>query len=285
MSRGLLSLGLTLLLFGSASAADPAALTLAATTTTRDSGLLKHLLPRFEEKTGIEVRVVAVGTGRALELGRRGDVDVLLVHDRESEDRFVAAGHASLRKDVMFNEFVLLGPEDDPAGTKTSRDLRGAFRQIAERRAGFLSRGDDSGTHKAEMRVWAAAGVAVDPRQSWYRQTGNGMGATLNTASQLDHYLLCDLGTWLSFANRGRLNILRQGDPLLHNPYGVLMVSPMRHPHVREAEARSFVDWLTSAEGQNAIGTFRLAGRRAFFPWAWKTRPELLPSSEGNESG
>jgi len=244
-------------------------ITLASTTSTRDSGLLDFLLPRFTARTGIAVRVVAVGTGHALALGRRGDVDALLVHDRDSEDAFVASGHGLFRRDVMFNDFVILGPAADPAGLRGAKSAAAALRRVAARRALFLSRGDDSGTHKAELRLWASAGIAPRAHSGhWYRETGSGMGAALNTAAQLNAYLLSDRSTWLAFKNPGGLQILVQGDPLLHNPYGVLVVNPARHPHVQAGAARQFANWLTGAEGQAAIGAFRRQGQPLFFPAA-----------------
>lgn len=249
--------------------AAPRRITLASTTSTRDSGLLDFLLPRFTARTGIAVRVVAVGTGHALALGRRGDVDALLVHDRDSEDAFVASGHGLFRRDVMFNDFVILGPAEDPAGLRSAKSAAAALRRVAARRALFLSRGDDSGTHKAELRLWASAGIAPRAHSGhWYRETGSGMGAALNTAAQLHAYLLSDRSTWLAFQNPGGLQILVQGDPLLHNPYGVLVVNPRRHPHVQAGAARQFADWLTGAEGQAAIGAFRRRGQPLFFPVA-----------------
>ena len=250
-------------------AADAPFLTLASTTSTRDSGLLEHLLPQFTERSGIDVRVVAVGTGRALELGRRGDVDLLLVHARAAEDAFMAAGHGSLRRDVMYNDFVLVGPKDDPAGIAAATTVGDALSRIAAGEHVFLSRGDDSGTHKAERRLWEAADLA--PRTapgSWYRETGNGMGATLNTATQLGSYVLSDRGTWLSFRNRGELALLFEGDAALFNPYGVMIVNPEKHPHVKVEAARQLVDWLVSPEGQRAIADFRLGGEALFHPSA-----------------
>lgn len=240
---------------------------LASTTSTRDSGLLAHILPRFEARTGIAVRVIAVGTGRALGLGEKGDVDALLVHDTVSEERFMAEGHGSLRREVMYNDFVIVGPVDDPAGIATTTDAAEALATIAARKALFVSRGDDSGTHKAELRLWKAADH--DPSGasgSWYRETGSGMGATLNTASELGAYALSDRGTWLSFRNRRELRILVQGDPPLRNVYGVLVVNPQRHPHTKARLARKLVDWLSSEEGRRAIADFRLEDQPLFFP-------------------
>ena len=257
-----------LLLSSTGALAAPPFLTLASTTSTRDSGLLAYLLPLFEAHSGIQVHVVAVGTGRALELGRRGDADVLLVHDRASEDRFMAEGYGSLRRDVMYNDFVLVGPAADPAGIRGLTQATPALRRIAAHHAIFLSRGDDSRTHKAELRLWRAAGI--DPRGdsgSWYRETGNGMGATLNTAAEMGGYLLSDRATWLAFRNRRDLEILVQGDPPLRNPYGILVVNAARHPSVKAKLARQLVEWITSPEGRRAIQAFRVGGQQLFFTW------------------
>ena len=262
---------LTLCLLWSAAggSADRPFLTLASTTSTRDSGLIRYLVPRFRSLSGADVRVVAVGTGRALELGRRGDVDVVLVHARQAEDRFMADGHGLLRRDVMYNDFVIVGPRSDPAGVAGTGAALAAFARIAEHEATFLSRGDDSGTHQAERRLWAMSGVEPSASSDrWYRETGNGMGATLNTASQLGSYSLSDRGTWIAFRNRGDLRILFEGDPPLHNPYGVMIVNPERHPHVKVDLARRFVEWLVSDEGQRAIADFRLEGQQLFYPSA-----------------
>jgi tungstate transport system substrate-binding protein len=240
--------------------------TLASTTSTRDSGLFDHLLPRFEADTGIAVHVVAVGTGQALELGRRGDADVLLVHDRKSEDAFVAEGYGLPRRDVMYNDFLLAGPSADPAGVRGVTRASEALAKIAAAKAPFVSRGDDSGTHKAELRLWQAAGV--DPRPasgSWYRETGTGMGATLTVAGELDAYVLADRGTWASFARKAELAVLLEGDPALRNPYGVIVVNPERNPHIKVALATRFADWLTSDAGRSAIQSFRIDGEPVFF--------------------
>ena len=242
-------------------------ITLASTTSTANSGLFDHILPLFTAATGIAVRVVAVGTGAALRLGERGDVDVVLVHARAAEDAFVAAGHGTMRRDVMVNDFVIVGPAADPAGVRGMSDAPAALRRIAGARAAFISRGDDSGTHKAELRLWAAAGGAPDSSvESWYREAGAGMGATLNTARAMGAYALADRGTWLSFANRGNLEVLVEGDARLFNPYGVILVNPARHPHVKAADARAFIAWLTGAAGQAAIASFSLAGEQLFTP-------------------
>ena len=241
-------------------------ITLATTTSTRDSGLFEHLLPRFEAKAGVAVRVVAVGTGQALELGRRGDADALLVHDRASEEAFVAEGFGLARHDVMYNDFLLAGPAADPAGVRGSRDAAAALGKVAASQAPFASRGDDSGTHKAERRLWQAAGV--DPRPAsgrWYRETGSGMGATLGVAAELGAYVLADRATWASYRSRGALEALVEGDPRLRNPYGAIVVDPKRHPHAKAELAAKFVDWLRSEDGRRAITSFRAGGVQVFF--------------------
>jgi tungstate transport system substrate-binding protein len=242
-------------------------ITLASTTSTRDSGFFDSVLPRFEANTGIAVRVVAVGTGRALRLGEKGDVDAVLVHDRASELEFVAEGYGIDRREVMYNDFVVLGPGADPAGVRGMADAAAALARIAESRAIFASRGDDSGTHKAELRLWETAGVdARSDSGAWYRETGTGMGATLNTASELGAYLLADRGTWLSFKNPGDLQVLVEGDPRLRNVYGVILVDPERHPHVKHEDARALATWLVSDEGRTAIADFRIGGVQLFHP-------------------
>jgi tungstate transport system substrate-binding protein len=242
-------------------------ITLASTTSTRDSGFFDSVLPLFEAKTGIEVRVVAVGTGRALRLAEKGDVDAVLVHDRASELQFVAEGYGIGRREVMYNDFLVVGPGADPAKLRGMTDAATALARIAESGALFASRGDDSGTHKAELRLWEAAGVdARAASGSWYRETGAGMGATLNTASELGAYLLADRGTWVSFKNRGDLQVLVEGDPRLRNVYGAILVDPERHPHVKSEDARAFVDWLVSEQGQAAIADFRIGREQLFHP-------------------
>lgn len=245
------------------------ALTLGCTTSIRDSGLLDVLLPRFEAASGIRVRAVAVGTGQALRLGERGDVDALLVHDTESEERFVREGHGVLRREVMTNDFVLVGPRADPAGLRGVASAAEALRRLPASDALFLSRGDDSGTHKAEARLFRAAGLdparALGPR---YRETGSGMGALLHVAVEQDAHALSDRATWLFFENRGHLEILLEGDPALRNVYGVLVVNPARHPHVDAAAAHAFADWLVSPEGREVIAAFRVRGIPVFSPTA-----------------
>ncbi len=257
-----------LTLLGAAEAAsDKPFIVLASTTSTDNSGLFAYLLPMFTAESGIQVRVVARGTGQAIRMAESGDADVLLVHHRTSEERFVAQGHGVARHDVMYNDFVILGPSDDPAAIAGRADATAALTRIAETGSTFLSRGDDSGTHKKELELWRAAGI--DPSQAsgqWYRETGAGMGATLNTASALDAYLLSDRATWLAFRNKGRLSVLAEGDPSLRNPYGVILVNPARHPHVKADYGQAFIDWLVGESGQGAIGAFRIDGQQAFFP-------------------
>jgi tungstate transport system substrate-binding protein len=241
----------------------------ASTTSTEQSGLFGHLLPAFTQKTGIGVRVVALGTGQALDTARRGDADVVFVHDRPAEDKFVAEGWGIDRRNVMYNDFVIIGPKSDPAKVAGSKDVAVALKSIAAAQAPFVSRGDKSGTHAAELRYWKDAGV--DPtahKATWYRETGSGMGPSLNTASSMNAYLLADRGTWLNFKNRGDLAIVVEGDQKLFNPYGVMLVNPLRHPHVRKADGVAFIDWLTSPEGQAVIAGYRIGGEQLFFPSA-----------------
>ncbi|MDF1586674.1 substrate-binding domain-containing protein [Marinimicrococcus flavescens] len=254
-----------------ASLALPAAaagkfITVASTTSTENSGLFKALLPAFEQKTEIEVRVVAVGTGQAIKLAQNGDADVLLVHHKPSEEAFVAEGYGVERREVMYNDYVLVGPGDDPAGIAGMTDAAAAMARLAAAGEPFASRGDDSGTHKREQALWKEAGVDLEQAGDWYRETGSGMGATLNTASGMNAYALTDRGTWLSFKNRGELEILVEGDAQLFNQYGVILVSPERFPHVRKDEGQAFIDWLLGEDGQRAIAAYRLEGEQAFFP-------------------
>jgi len=245
-------------------------ITVASTTSTEQSGLFKHLLPEFEKKTGIQVRVVALGTGQALDLGKRGDADVAFVHDKEAEEKAVAERFFVERREVMYNDFVVVGPKSDPAKAK-GRDTVAALKKIAQANAPFASRGDRSGTHAAELRLWKDAGI--DPQQgkgSWYRETGSGMGPTLNTASGMNAYALTDRGTWLSFKNRGDLAILVEGDNRLFNQYGVMLVNPDKHPNVKKAEGMAFINWVTSPEGQKTIADYKIGGEQLFFPNAKK---------------
>lgn len=253
-------------LAGAAQVATAAeSIVLASTTSTEQSGLFGHILPIFEKTTGISVKVVALGTGQALDVGRRGDADALLVHDRAAEDKFVAEGYGSYRRDVMYNDFVVVGPAVDPAAVKASSDTADAFRRIAGKGATFISRADKSGTHAAELRFWKA--VAIEPvGQAWYKEAGTGMGPTLNMAAGVDAYTLSDRGTWANFKNRQSLAILYAGDPKLFNPYGAILVNPERHPHVKKAAAERFIDWLTSDAGRDAIASYRIGGEQLFFP-------------------
>jgi tungstate transport system substrate-binding protein len=242
-------------------------ITVASTTSTEQSGLFKHLLPKFERKTGIQVRVVALGTGQALDLARRGDADVVLVHAKPLEEKFVAEGFGVRRFDVMYNDFVLVGPKSDPAKVGGAKDIVAALRKIKAAEVPFASRGDRSGTHFAELQLWKAAGIDIDKDKGpWYRETGSGMGQTLNTASGMNAYALADRGTWLSFKNRGDLAILVEGDKRLFNQYGVMLVNPARHPHVKKELGQAFIDWLISPEGQKAIADYKINGDQLFFP-------------------
>ncbi len=248
------------------SGAQERSIVMASTTSTEQSGLFAHLLPTFRKATGIEVRVVAVGTGQALDMGRRGDADVLFVHDRPAEDKLVAEGFGLKRSDVMYNDFVLVGPVADPAGVR-GRDIVAALTKLAASKTAFVSRGDKSGTHSAELRYWKAAGIdAPAGRVAGYRACGCGMGPALNIASSLDAYALTDRGTWLSFRNRGGLAILVEGDRRLFNQYGVIVVDPARHPHVKVQLAQAFADWVLSAEGQATIASYTVGGEQLFFP-------------------
>jgi tungstate transport system substrate-binding protein len=245
----------------------------ASTTSTEQSGLFVFLLPVFSATTGIQVKVVAVGTGRALDIGRRGDADVVFVHDRPAEDKFMAEGFGVRRFDVMYNDFVVVGPSADPAHTAHGKDVVEAFRRIAAAKAMFVSRGDRSGTHQAELRYWREAGTAPNATQDgWYREIGQGMGPALNIAASTDAYVLADRGTWLSFGNRGTLVILVEGDRRLFNQYGVMLVNPAKHPNVKVAEGQAFVDWLISAEGQSTIAQYKIGGQQLFFPNAEATK-------------
>lgn len=242
--------------------ADP--IVLASTTSTEQSGLFGHLLPLFRQATGIEVKVVALGTGQALDVARRGDADVVLVHDRAAEERFMAEGFAERRHDVMYNDFVLVGPRADPARAR-GRDVAQALQRVAVAGVPFLSRGDRSGTHAAELRFWALAGLETG-QAAGYKACGCGMGPALNIAAASGAYLLADRGTWLNFRNRADLEVLVEGDPRLFNPYGVMRVNPAKHPHVHAREAQQFVDWLTGPPGQAVIASYQIGGQPVFFP-------------------
>jgi len=238
-----------------------------STTSTTDSGLFNHILPLFKAKTGIDVRVVSQGTGQALDTGRRGDADVVFVHAKAQEEKFVADGFGVKRQPVMYNDFVLIGPRSDPAGVKGSADIVAALKAIQTKKAPFISRGDKSGTHAAELALWKIAGVEIDAaRGPWYREIGQGMGAALNTASALNGYVLADRATWLNFKNRGELAIMVEGDKRLFNQYGAILVNPAKHPHVKVKDGQAFIDWLISPDGQNAIGDYKMNGEVLFFP-------------------
>ena len=255
------------LLFAFPATAAEKFITLVGTTSTDNSGLYGKLLPLFTARTGIQVRVVSVGTGRAINIAMNGDADVLLVHHRPSEDKFVADGFGVKRFDVMYNDFILVGPEDDPAGINGFQSVVEGLALIATTKNTFVSRGDDSGTHKKELSLWRMAGIdAAKASGTWYREAGAGMGATLNTAAAMPGYTLSDRGTWLKFENRGGLRLMVKNDPLLFNYYGIILINPARHPHVKARMGQAFIDWITGAEGQAAINTYKIKGRQAFFP-------------------
>ncbi len=254
-------------LLGSVAVTERPFIIVQSTTSTQNSGLLDAILPAFEAETGIDVRVVAVGTGQALKNAANGDGDVVLVHARAAEEKFVAAGFGIDRRDVMYNDFVLLGPGADPAGITGLRDAPAALRRIAAAKAPFVSRGDDSGTHRKELALWEEAGVdARAASGTWYRETGSGMGATLNTAVSMGAYVMSDRATWVSFRNRGDFAVLVEGDPRLFNQYGVMLVNPARHSRVKVTQARAFIEWLTGPEGQAAIARYRINGEPLFHP-------------------
>src|SRR5690349_11856662 len=264
-TTGLLLLGFALL--GAPASAQDRSITVASTTSTEQSGLFGYLLPRFTEASGIKVKVVAVGTGQALDIGRRGDADVVFVHDRPAEDKFMSEGQGVKRFDVMYNDFVIVGPKADPAHIAGDKDVVDALRKIAAAKAPFISRGDRSGTNAAELRLWKIAGI--DPatgKGDWYRDIGQGMGPALNMASSSNAYLLSDRGTWLSFKNKGDLVILTEGDKRLFNQYGVMLVNPAKHPNVKAADGQAFIDWLVSPKGQQAIAGYKVGGDQLFFP-------------------
>ncbi len=268
----LLGLVVGLLLGGTASVAQEKAIVVASTTSTQDSGLLGYILPLFKAKTGIDVKVVAQGTGQALDTARRGDADVVFVHAKAQEEKFVAEGYGVKRYDVMYNDFVVIGPKADPARIKGGKDVVAAFKAIAAKGSPFVSRGDKSGTHAAELRLWKAA--TLDPagtKPGWYREIGQGMGAALNTAGAMGAYVLSDRGTWISFKNKGDLEVAVEGDRRLFNQYGIILVNPVRHAHVRQDLGQQLIDWVISTEGQNAIRAYKIEGQQLFFPNAAPT--------------
>ena len=263
--------------------AEQKSIIVASTTSTQDSGLFGHILPLFKAKTGIDVKVVAQGTGQALDTGRRGDADVVFVHAKAQEEKFVLDGFGANRFDVMYNDFVLIGPKSDPARIKGGKDIVAALRAIHIAKAPFVSRGDKSGTHAAELTLWQAAGLAMDlaspsvaqsrpaVKPTWYREIGQGMGAALNTAAAMGAYVLADRGTWISFRNKVALEIVIEGDKALFNQYGIILVSPVKHRHVKQEFGQAFIDWMLSAEGQSAIRVYRIDGQQLFFPNAAPT--------------
>lgn len=258
-----------IVLFSSSAFAQEKSIVVSSTTSTEQSGLFGFMLPIFKMKTGIDVKVVAVGTGQALDIGRRGDADVVFVHDKPAEEKFVSEGYATKRIEVMYNDFVLNGPKSDPAKIGGGKDIKTAFQKIAAAQVPFVSRGDKSGTHAAELRYWKDAAITVGP-SAWYKETGSGMGPALNTASAMNGYILADRGTWLSFKNRGDLTILVQGDPKLFNQYGVMLVNPAKFSHVKKADGQAFIDWITSKNGQDVIASYQIGGEQLFFPNANK---------------
>jgi tungstate transport system substrate-binding protein len=256
-----------LLLLASPALAQNKSIVVASTTSTQDSGLFGHILPLFKAATGIEVRVVAQGTGQALDTGRRGDADVLFVHAKAQEEKFVADGFGVRRYPVMYNDFVLIGPRSDPAGIKGMTDVAAALQAIKAKASQFISRGDRSGTHIAELDLWKAAGIDIaKDKGPWYKEIGQGMGAALNTASASNAYVLADRGTWIAFKNRGELDIAVAGDKRLFNQYGAMLVNPAKHPHVKKDLGQAFIDWLVSAPGQRAISDYKIEGQQLFFP-------------------
>jgi tungstate transport system substrate-binding protein len=253
-------------------AAQEKSIVVSSTTSTQDSGLFGHILPLFKSKTGIDVKVVSQGTGQALDTGRRGDADVVFVHAKAQEEKFVAEGAGVKRFPVMYNDFVLIGPKSDPAGIKGSKDIVAALKTIKDKGAPFISRGDKSGTHSAELALWKVAGIDIEADKSskdlgpWYKSIGQGMGAALNTASAGNSYVLADRGTWLSFKNRGDLVIAVEGDKRMFNQYGVILVNPAKHPTVKKDLGQQFIDWLISPEGQKAIADHKINGEQLFYP-------------------
>ena len=250
--------------------AQEKSIVVSSTTSTEQSGLFEFILPIFRMKTGIEVKVVAVGTGQALDIGRRGDADVVFVHDKPAEEKFVSEGFATKRNEIMYNDFILIGPKSDPARIVGGKDIQVAFQKIADAGATFISRGDKSGTNAAELRYWKGAGIEVNQTKSWYTETGSGMGPALNTASAMNGYILSDRATWLTFKNRGDLIILVQGDPKLFNQYGVMLVNPAKFPSVKRVDGQAFIDWLVSKNGQDVIANYQVGGEQLFFPNAKK---------------
>jgi tungstate transport system substrate-binding protein len=267
LSRRFLFAAAVSVAFGTAALAQDRSIVVASTTSTEDSGLFGYLLPIFKAKTGIEVKVVAQGTGQALDTARRGDADVVFVHAKSAEEKFLAEGFGVKRYPVMYNDFVLIGPQSDPAGIKGSKDIVAALKTLKSKGVAFISRGDRSGTHIAELALWKSAGIDIAAEKGpWYKEIGQGMGAALNTASAANAYVLSDRGTWLSFKNKGELVIAVEGDKRLFNQYGVMLVSPQKHPTVKKELGQRFIDWLVSPEGQRAIAGYKINGEQLFYP-------------------
>jgi tungstate transport system substrate-binding protein len=265
--RLVLALFAVALIFAGSASAEDRFITVASTTSTQDSGLFDYLLPIFTKKTGIAVHIIAVGTGQALKIGQQGDCDMLFVHDRAGEEKFVAGGYGVKREPLMYNDFVIVGPKSDPAQIRDDKDAIDAFRKIAGAKAPFASRGDDSGTNRMELRLWKEAGIDVKAASgTWYKNLGQGMGPTLNTSAAMNAYTLSDRATWSKFANKQDLELLASGDKRLFNQYGVILVNPVKFPHVKVADAQAFIDWLISPEGQDVIANYRINGDPAFFP-------------------
>jgi tungstate transport system substrate-binding protein len=260
--------------FGSTAFAQEKSIVVASTTSTQDSGLFGYLLPIFKRKTGIDVRVVAQGTGQALDTARRGDADVVFVHAKEAEGRFLAEGFGVQRFPVMYNDFILIGPQSDPAGIKGRKDIVAALKTIKDKQAPFVSRGDRSGTNQAELALWKVAGVDIaKDKGPWYREVGQGMGATLSTSGEMGAYTISDRGTWISFKNKGELLIMVEGDKRLFNQYGVMLVSPAKYPNVKKELGQQFIDWLISPEGQKVIAGYKINEQQLFYPNASKPEP------------
>jgi tungstate transport system substrate-binding protein len=267
LTRRLIIAATASLAFAGHAVAQDKSIVVASTTSTQDSGLFNHILPMFKARTGIEVKVVAQGTGQALDTARRGDADVVFVHAKPAEEKFLAEGFGVKRYPVMYNDFVLIGPKADPAGIKGSKDIVAALGAIKAKGADFISRGDKSGTHQAELNLWKVAGVDIGKDKGpWYKEIGQGMGAALNTASASNAYVLADRGTWLSFKNRGDLLISVEGDKRMFNQYGVMLVNPEKHASVKKDLGQQFIDWLVSAEGQKAIADYKINGEQLFYP-------------------
>ena len=267
LTRRLIIAATASLVFAGHAVAEDKSIVVASTTSTQDSGLFGHILPMFKAKTGIDVKVVAQGTGQALDTARRGDADVVFVHAKPAEEKFLSEGFGVKRYPVMYNDFILIGPKADPAGVKGSKDIVAALGAIKAKGADFISRGDKSGTHQAEINLWKVAGVDIaKDKGPWYKEIGQGMGAALNTASASNAYVLADRGTWLSFKNRGELEIAVEGDKRLFNQYGVMLVNPEKHPSVKKDLGQQFIDWLVSSEGQKAIADYKINGEQLFYP-------------------